>query len=564
MKFSQFKYERPEIQRLKENFTYLIKDFNTATNFAHQKNTFEKINTLRRDFSSCRVLAYLYYQQDTSNQKYQREQKFFDQNDPVIKELETNFFKAVSRSPFKKDLEHTFGTQFLSLAKLQEQVISPEVIQEHKAENELVSKYIRLMASFRIRINNKVLNISGLKPYTQSPDRSMRKIANHALFRALSRKEKEFDTIFDQLVQSRTKAAQKLGYKNFIPLGYKRLNRTGYYHEDIKHFRELVKKHVVPLAQEMKKRQVKRLGLKKIKFYDENVSFRSGNPTPKGSTEWIIKTAGNMYNELSPETGEFFHFMVKNNLMDLHTRKGKSAGGFCTFIENYKTPFIFANFNGTLHDVEVLTHEAGHAFQMYSSKDFDLPEYTHPTLEACEIHSMSMEFLTWPWMEHFFKDDLDKYRFYHLSKSLHILPYATAIDEFQHHIYQNPGLSPAERKHFWKQMEKTYLPHLDFNKEPYLENGGFWHRQRHIFKVPFYYIDYALAQICALQFWIRAQSNYPKALKDYIKLCNAGGSMPFLDLVNYAGLKSPFDENNVSSVVKEIRDNLDQIDDSRL
>ena len=259
-----------------------------------------------------------------------------------------------------------------------------------------------------------------------------------------------------------------------------------------------------------------------------------------------------MYEDLSKETGEFFKFMQENHLMDLVAKKGKAGGGYCTFIEDYKAPFIFSNFNGTSGDIDVLTHEAGHAFQVYSSRHFEIPEYYWPTYEACEIHSMSMEFFTWPWMDLFFKEDTDKYKFSHLSDALLFLPYGVSVDEFQHWVYENPEATPKERKLQWREIEKKYLPHKDYEGNDYLENGGFWQRQGHIYNSPFYYIDYTLAQICAFQFWKRSRENQEEAWADYVKLCKLGGSMSFTKLVEAANLISPFEDGCVESVVGEI------------
>src|SRR5690606_10368746 len=299
-------------------------------------------------------------------------------------------------------------------------------------------------------------------------------------------------------------------------------------------------------------------------YYDESFSFKSGNPVPKGDPEWIIENGKKMYKELSEETNEFFTYMIHSNLMDLVAKKGKAGGGYCTYISEYQAPFIFSNFNGTSGDIDVLTHEAGHAFQVYSSRHFEVPEYNWPTYEAAEIHSMSMEFFTWPWMELFFKEDTDKYKFSHLSEALLFLPYGVAVDEFQHFVYENPNVSPAERNKAWREIEKKYLPYRDYDGNEYLEKGGFWQRQSHIYNDPFYYIDYTLAQICAFQFWKKSRENHEEAWADYIHLCKQGGSKPFTELIKVANLLSPFEEGTVESVVGEIDTWLNSIDDKSL
>ena len=353
------------------------------------------------------------------------------------------------------------------------------------------------------------------------------------------------------MVKLRHKIATTLGYDNFIPLGYMRLGRTDYGPEEVKVFRDQIKREVVPLATKLNDKRKRNLGLDKMYFYD-TIHFADGNPKPKGSHEELVKHAQTMYKELSPETDEFFSIMVNEELLDLVNREGKMAGGFCTSFPKYERPYIFSNFNGTDHDVTVLTHEAGHAFQCYSSRKQPLIEYLWPTMEACEIHSMSMEFLTWPWMELFFREDKDKFLLKHVTDSLCFLPYGACVDHFQHWVYENPDVSPADRKVKWSELEKVYLPDRDYGDLEYPKSGGIWQGQLHIYQMPFYYIDYTLAQTCAFQFWIKADENREQAWQDYLRLCKAGGSMPFTQLTELAHIKSPFIDGTLSEIATHV------------
>ncbi|MGH2575686.1 MAG: M3 family oligoendopeptidase, partial [Ignavibacteria bacterium] len=339
--------------------------------------------------------------------------------------------------------------------------------------------------------------------------------------------------------------------------------RTDYNAPMVADFRREIEKYIVPITVRLKNKQKERLGIDSFKYYDQTIDYKNGNAKPQGKPEWIVGCAKNMYEELSPETGEFFNHMMENEMMDLVSKKGKDTGGYCTFIEKYRTPFIFSNFNGTMGDVEVLTHEAGHAFQVYSSRNFEIPEYFFPTAEACEIHSMSMEFLTWPWMNCFFKGETEKFKYSHLKGSLIFIPYGVTVDEFQHYIYENPEATPDERKKAWIEIEKKYLPYIDYDGNQFLEKGGRWQQQRHIYLSPFYYIDYCLAQICAFQFWKRSHDGDGKALNDYLKLCRAGGSQSFLQLVKLANLMSPFEKDCIKSFVGDVEQWLNNTDDSK-
>lgn len=500
---------------------------------------------------------------DTMDKFYDEEMAFMDDKMPEIEAIKTKYYKAILQSKFKKELKQTFGELLFRKAENQIQTFDNAILDDLKQENKLTTEYRKLIASAEIEFDGKTLNMSQITPYCVSQDREIRKNANKAYFLFLESKREDLDRIYDELVKIRTVMAKKLGYKSFIELGYKRMERLDYDQEMVKVLRDQVRDYIVPICNELRKRQAKRLKLESLKYYDEEFKFLSGNPVPKGEPDWIISKADKMYEELSPETHEFFKFMRERDLLDLVTKKGKANGGYCTFLPNYGSPFIFSNFNGTLDDVIVLTHEVGHAFQMYSSKDAIVPEYYWPTSETAEIHSMGMEFLTWPWMDEFFLDDADKYRYIHLEKKLLFIPYGVSVDEFQHFVYANPEATPEERRHQWTEIEKKYLPCLDYDGVDYLETGGLWQRQLHIYEVPFYYIDYVLAQICAFQYLVKSLENREEAWTSYLKLCRAGGKDTFLNLLKLAGLTSPFESGTVEKITQVIKAWLDNVNDAQ-
>lgn len=478
--------------------------------------------------------------------------------------LETKLREMIVKSPFRSELEQTYGSQVFRLADVYSRSFSDAIVEEMKQNNRLVTEYNALVASAKIPFRGEVLTLSQLGKYVNDPDRTVRKEANEARYAFFAEHEQEFDDLYDRMVKLRTSMAKKLGYENYVQMGYDRMGRTDYGQAEAAVFRKQVEEYIVPLSEELRSRQRTRIGLDKMHYYDLGFHFTSGNPAPKGDPEWIMANGVKMYEELSPETHTFFSFMSDNELLDLLSRDGKRVGGYCTVIPNHKSPFIFANFNGTAHDVTVLTHEAGHAFQVYESRNQPVPEYLFPTSEAAEIHSMSMEFFTWDWMHLFFKEDTEKFKFYHMSTSVMTIPYLVTVDEFQHFVYEHPEATPAERKAAWRDIERKYLPSRNYEENDYLERGGFWHQQLHIFNYPFYYIDYALAQICALEFWKRMNEDRQAAWSDYLHLCQLGGSRSFVELVKAANLISPFEDGCVKSIIGDIRAWLDSVDDQAL
>ncbi len=562
MKFKDYEYIRPDLDQMEKSFTELLEKFRNAKSATEQSMVIDEVTTLRNYFETMVTLASIRHSINTEDKFYETEQDFMDENGPRYEKLVTDYYKELIKSPFRAELEKEWGEQFFKLAELQIKTFSEEIMEELVKENKLSTEYDKLIASAQLDFMGEIRNLSQMRPFMESRDREIRRSAAGKVMSFFEENEKEFDRLYDELVKVRDSMAKKLGYPNYVPMGYARLSRTDYDAEMVANYRKQVYESLVPLSEELKERQRKRIGVERLTYYDEPLEYVTGNANPKGDPAWIIENGKKMYHEMSPETGAFIDFMTERELMDLEAKKGKRSGGYCTVIADYKSPFIFSNFNGTSGDIDVLTHEAGHAFQTFMSMDHKLPEYKFPTLEACEIHSMSMEFLAWPWMENFFKEEVEKYKFSHLAGALTFIPYGVAVDEFQHFVFENPNATPDERKSAWREIEKKYLPSKDYEDNDLLNRGGYWFRQGHIFSSPFYYIDYTLAQVCAFQFWVRSREDREKAWEDYLRLCKAGGSMSFLKLVELAELDNPFVDGTIERVVGPIKAYLDSVDDS--
>ena len=564
MNFNDYKYKRIDIDAVKKQFEELIGSFSKADSAEKQCEIMDKVINLRNHIDTMITLVSIRHSINTADDFYDKENDYCDEISPLLYGFTTDFYEALVTSKFRKELEDKYEKFLFDQAECSLKTFNEEVIPQLQEENKLSSKYDKLIASAKIPFDGEERTLSQMAPYTQSKDRNIRKDAAKKVAEFFSAHKNDFDEIYDKLVKVRTEIAHKLGFKNYVELAYARLRRLDYNAQDVAGYRKQVLENIVPLHSELRERQAKRLGIDKLKFYDEPIKFNSGNADPHGDPEWILNHGKTMYRELSKETDEFFTFMTENNLLDLLSKKGKNSGGYCTYIPDYKSPFIFANFNGTAHDVDVLTHEAGHAFQVYESRGYEVPEYLWPSYEACEIHSMSMEFLTWPWMGLYFENDEDKYKFIHLSEALLFIPYGVTVDEFQHWVYENPEATPEERRNKWLETEKKYLPTRDYGEIDELKEGIFWFRQGHIFGTPFYYIDYTLAQVCAFQFWIKSRENREKAWEEYLNLCRLGGSKPFFELMKSANLKNPFNEGTIASVIPKIREFLDSIDDMKM
>lgn len=563
-RFSEYKYERLDMEEVESKFQKLIERFKSAENYVEQDRIMTEINEIRNTVDTMINLVELRNSIDTEDAFYDAEMDYVDEVQAIFDGLNNSFYSALLGSDFRSAHEKKWGPQVFRLAELSKKTFDPNIIEDLKLENKLSSLYTKLKASAKIPFDGADRNLEEMVPYTESIDSERRIQAHKAISDFYHQNEAEFDEIYDQMIEVRHRIAQKLGYENFIEVGYARMQRSDYDAEMTANLRKQILEVVVPLASELRARQAKRLNLDALMHYDEPLTFLGGNATPKGNADWILENGKRMYKEISPETHDFFEYMKERELMDLVAKKGKSDGGFCTFLHNNKAPFIFSNFNGTSADIDVLTHEAGHAFQCYLSKDYRLPEYVWPTTEASEIHSTSMELLTWPWMDLFFEEEAEKFKFAHLSTILLLMPYMALVDEFQHWVYANPEASPNERKGKWREFERAYLPYRDYGDDAFLERGGYWFRQIHIFADPFYYIDYALATICSFELWLNSIDDREKAWQDYLRLCKAGGSHSFLELVELANLSNPFEEGAVKRVIDPIASWINDVDDSKM
>jgi len=562
MKFSEMEYKRVTVEEAREACEAVIKNLDAAKSADEAKKVVFDLFEFSKKLGTSSSICYTRHTIDTTDEFYTAEQDYYDENMPLMQELFDKVNDALLGTKFRPELEKEIGTLYFKKLENEKKLFNQSIIPDMQEENKLDSEYTKLIGAAKLQFDGKELNLAQLQPYRTSPDRATRKAANEVYFGYFADNQETFDNLYDQLVKVRARIAKKLGFNNYVEMSYCYMERFDYNAEMVKHYRDEVKKHMTPLVTELRKKQMKRIDVDELFYYDLDFVCKSGNPMPKGTPEELVEYARKMYYELSEEAGKFFDYMVENELMDLLAKPGKTNGGYCITFDEYKAPFIFANFNGTKDDVDVLTHEAGHALQSYlSMRDIEIPAYYNPTYDACEIHSMSMELITRPWMDWFFKEDTDKFKFMQLEDIIYFVPYGCLVDEFQQRVYENPEMTPAQRNQLWLDLEHEYQPHIKYGDMKYLAEGGRWQRQSHIYTRPFYYIDYTLAQICAIQFFGRFHANDPKAWEDYIELCKAGGKTTFLKLVEIAGLKSPFGDGVLESAVKLLKDELEKSED---
>ena len=549
MTFSQIPYRRADLTAWKQQMEDITARFKAAQTFEEADAAYREADTFDDDYQTMLTLARIRCNMDTRDPFYEGEVSFYNQETPKLQPLHKAWTQAILESPFRPQLEEKYGKVTFVNAEMAAKAFTPELVEDIQKENALKQRYSKLIASAQIPFRGGIYTVSQLSPWKNDPDDATRLEAWTAEGNWYNEHGDELDEIYHELVQLRTAMGKKLGYEGYTPLGYLRMRRNCYGEAEIDKFRMAVQKHLVPLAKKLYIRQAQRQGRQfPLTFADKDLSFRSGNPRPLGTPEDILAMGDKFYSELSPETAEFWSFMRRHEMMDVESRPGKAAGGYCTRIASMHSPFIYANFNGTAHDVEVVTHEAGHAFAGFVNRDRVPAAAIWPSMEGCEVHSMSMEFFAWPWAEGFFGEDARKFRYTHLMGALTFIPYGTMVDHFQHIIYEYPEFGPQERHQVWQELLGVYMPWVRPGDVPFYGEGKGWQRQSHIYASPFYYIDYCLAQTVALDFWARIQEDPKAAWDTYLKYSRLGGTMVFTDLLKEAGLGDPFNEETLKKV----------------
>ena len=561
MTFSQIPYMRADLDAWKAKVEDQTRRFRAAQTFEEADAIYLEAELSSVEYDTMVSLASIRRDIDTRDAFYDGEDTYYEQEMPKLQPAFKAWTMATLESPFRAQLEEKYGSVSFINAEMSTKTFAPEIVEDLQKENALKSRYSKLIASAQIPFRGEVYTLSQLSPWKQNPDDEIRTAAWTAEGNWYNEHGAELDEIYDELVQLRHSMGCKLGYGGFTKLGYYRMQRNCYTPEDVEKFRIAVQKYLVPVAKKLYIRQAQMQGREfPSNFADNALAFKSGNPKPVGNPEQILAMGDKFYSELSPETDAFWKFMRQHEMLDVESKPGKAGGGYCTRIASMRSPFIFANFNGTSHDVEVVTHEAGHAFAGFVNRDRIPASTIWPSLEGCEVHSMSMEFFAWPWAEGFFGDDTRKFLYNHLKGALCFIPYGTMVDHFQHVIYVYPEFSPEERHQVWRELLEIYMPWLKPGEIPFYGEGKGWQRQSHIYSSPFYYIDYCLAQTVALDFWARIQEDPKAAFETYLKYTRLGGTMVFTDLLAEAGLGNPFDADTLRRICAAAETWLDHYD----
>ncbi len=557
VRFSEMPYQRPDTEALKTLVEEKTRAVREAKSYAEVREAYFAVQEKEQDIDTMYSVCHVRNTIDTTDEFYDCEMKWLRESLAQMIPQFNAWRKTLAESVFRKEFEAEFGAQLFRKIDAELMTSDERIISETIREGELRQAYQKTAAGAMTDFRGEKCNFYGLLRHMQSTDRAERKEAFEAWAGLYERISGTLEAQYAEMVALRNTMAKKMGFKTYTRMAYINRKRFDYTEEDAARFRRQVLETITPAVTEIREAQRRKLGVDKLCYYDEGLKFPDGNAMPIGNVQELVGKALKMYREMSPETGEFFSFMTEYGLFDLETRPGKRTGGYMTSFPSFRAPFIFSNFNGTQADVDVLTHEAGHAFQGYLAMR-SIPVYTlrGSTSEVNEIHSMSMEHFAYPWMEYFFGEQAEKYITAHLFGALCTIPYLVCVDEFQHEVYANPDMTPADWRKTWREIEKKYMPWRDYDGNAFLEDGGFWMQKQHVFLYPFYYIEYALAQICAFQYYGRMKENREEAWADYLRLCRAGGTKGYFELLETGNLLNPFREGTVEQSTAHVIDEI--------
>lgn len=560
VKVKDLPYQRVTKEEMEEYFSTFLAQASAATCAEEVVTARNTLVEGMKKFNSAASLAHCRFTLNVNDEFYKAEVDYYDEINPIVSSYYNGYYAYMLSSPYRAKLEELLGEVLFRSIEVAVKAHSDETIADEQEENALTTEYSQLMSGMLFDWEGEKVPLSVVRGKLEAQDEAVRKAAADAIGKGLQAHAEQLDGIYDRLVKVRDRIAKKMGYRDFVELGYYRMGRTGYNREMVETFRNNVRTALVPVICKLKEQVKERLQLSVFRFSDNDVYTQEGNPAFTLTVSEAFAAAQEMYNEMDGEIGAYFTEMLATEAFDVESREGKWGGGYCTEFPVFEQNFILANFNGTTADADVLTHEFGHAYAMHASSkagvDFELGI---GGMETAECHSMSMEFLSWPFMKKLFGEQEQAYRYKHLADSLSFIPYGCIVDEFQHIVYENPQMTPQERKQAYLDLEAKYRPYLTFNGIPYLEEGTRWQYQMHIYESPFYYIDYCLAQTVALGFLVKSREDYTEALERYKQFAKAGGSLPFSELVSRAGIAYPFGEGTLEKLAAGIEQILQQL-----
>ena len=539
--------------KIKTSLEETLKKLKVCSIFKEEKELIYEFNKVRDHYLTLYWISYIGYLKNTKDEKYLETEKIMGKYEPIINNLIYDYYKVLSSSKNKDELEHFVGKRTLDIALNQAKLKNDEITLLQTKEKELCSKYQRLIIGRKLEFLGKEINLSSLNIYYNSDNRSLRKEAYDKRFQVLEEVSREIDIIIDELISVRNSIVKTLGFNSYSEMSFVKMNRLGYSKDDLTIFKKEIKKYIVPLLKLLKEQQKERLGLDSLEYYDSNYLFSDGNAKIIGNLNDILNIFKAILQKYSKESYDLLSLMLEEGLIDLDNRENKANGGITTYLPDYKVPLFIKKYMGLESNITSIFHEFGHSTQLYLSRDLLFHENRWPTFDICEIHSTTMEYLMYPFMDLFFgKDDL-KYKIKHLTNNLSLMVNMALADDFWSLVYDN-NLDSKERRKKWLELKKKY--NLSSYDNEYFKRGIEYQADTNRIVDPFYSLDYALDNLIALSFYKKEKEDIKEAFDLYIRLCKVGGSLSLKEIINEFNLDNPFEKGALKDMSDVIKDEI--------
>ena len=522
--------------------------------FFKYKELIDKFNEIRDHYLTLYWISYIGYLKNIKDPKYLNTEGIMSKYGSIIDNLVNEYFKCLVNYQYKDELINYIGKRNYEIASNQSIIVSNDISNLKINERQLCMEYRKTLMSLKFMFNDKEMNLLGLSSYYNVNDEKLRKSSYDKKYEILESLEEELDIIFDKLVKIRTEIASKLKFNSYTDLCFVKMNRIGYTYADLDLLKENVRKYIVPILNTLKEYQKERLNVSNINYYNKNYLFNDGNAQVKISLEEITSNISKILHKYNDKVGLMFDTMLKEGLIDLENRENKSNGGVTTYLPDYKMPTFIKKYMNLEANVTSIFHETGHSIQLYLSRNLLFHENRWPTFDICEIHSTSLEFLMYPFLNMFSKEDENKYKIRHLTSVVSLIVSMCISDDFQKYVYDNPNISIDDRKEYWLYLINKYG--IKDNTHSYFDKGIEWQADINRIDDPFYGIDYAISNICALSFYDRVNNDVESAFSDYFDLCSKGNTLSLKRIIKKYKLNNPFNSNDIKNlsdnIIKEI------------
>ena len=554
-KFNELKFPKPDLNVFRDLYKDAVERVAQAKHGDDVVEILFEVDELSRKITDLLTATMIHHTMDTEDERYEKDQRWYDENQHLFMNAVMELNDAVYNSPYKEYIEERIGPMYFVKTDVKKKTFCEDNLPLQQKEYELIGEYQRIIDSCQVEIQGETVGFMGLQGLFNHDDREVRRAAFKGFSDFLSANEEALEKIWDELLKVRDQMGKNLGYENYIPLAYLERLRLAYGEKEVESFRKQVVDEIVPLCAKMYEFQARNIGLDELKVYDEKILFADGNAKPAGDLEYMYNETIRMLREMSPETDEFISFMLDHDLIDYKSRPGKAAREYATILPARKAPFLFYHFDGSPTGLRALHEGFGYAFSAYkASRRQHLEEHYASSSDIMEIHSMSMVLFANKYAEWFFGEDAGKYVFANLHNYITFIPFSVAVDEFQHICYKNLDMTPKERTQVWHELEKKYMPWRKYDEDDeFMNRGGYWYNKVHFFLYPFYYIEYSLATINALEMYQKYVERPGTAWKEYLELTDLGGSKTYLDTLKQAKLTPAFEEGAVANSIQYVK-----------